>query len=163
MSEKPKSAGAAALGWWHSNLHAEDSGSARALAARLRRGGPVAVLSEPAVQELAKQLALGPERAADLVRLVRLLAEIRENQGTRLAERLGGSDPVLSRLRFQKLMRAEGDELATLLRRAIVMAGRRCNVAALASDLLDWEAARTRWCFQYFSADAPEDNQKESV
>jgi len=88
---------------------------------------------------------------------------VREHGSMSLARRLGGPDPVLSHLRFQRLMRAQGDELTALMRRAIGMADRRCNVAALASDLLNWEATRPRWCFHYFGADAPRDDAKENV
>lgn len=159
----PKSPGAIALGWWQVNLGARESAAARALAARLRRAAPMAALCEPAVQDLAVSLNIGPGRAHDLVRLVCLLAEVREHGSARLARRLGGTEPVLSNLRFQRLMRAEGDELTALMRRAISMADRRCNVAALASDLLHWETARTRWCFDYFGAEAPGNDAKESV
>jgi CRISPR system Cascade subunit CasB len=155
--------GAIALGWWSRNVGARDSASARALAARLRRAASVEALCEPAVQDIAASLTMGPGRAPELVRLVCLLAEVREHGGETLARRLGGADPILSRLRFQRLMRAEGDELTALLRRAIAMADRRCNVAALATDLLNWEAARPRWCFHYFGADAPRDDAKEIV
>lgn len=163
MSDDPKSPGAIALGWWSANLGARENASARALAARLRRAAPMAALCEPAVQELATSLHMGPARAAELVRLVCLLAEVREHDSATLARRLGGGEPVLSHLRFQRLMRAEGDELTGLMRRAIAMADHRCNVAALANDLLWWEAARPRWCFHYFGADAPKDDAKESV
>ncbi|ARC88511.1 type I-E CRISPR-associated protein Cse2/CasB [Rhodovulum sp. MB263] len=163
MSDDPKSPGAIARGWWRANLGARESAAARALAARLRRAAPMAALCEPAVMELARALHMGPGRADSLVRLVCLLAEVREEDAATLARRLGGSDPTMSPLRFQRLMRAECDELIALLRRAVGMADRRCNVAALAQDLLYWEEARPRWCFHYFGADAPRDDLKESV
>jgi CRISPR system Cascade subunit CasB len=163
MSENSKSPGAIALGWWNTNLGARGSTAARALAARLRRAAPMAALCEPAVQELARLLHMGPARVTEFVRLVCLLAEVREHDSITLARRLGGADPVLSHLRFQRLMRAEGDELTALMRRAIRMADRRCNVASLANDLLHWEDARPRWCFEYFGADAPRDDARESV
>jgi CRISPR system Cascade subunit CasB len=96
------------------------------------------------VIQLAHALDLPPGRADQLVRLSTLLAEIRENSAETLARRVGGAEPVLSSLRFQRLLRAEGEELTDHLRRAIIMADRRCNVAALAADLLNWEAARPR-------------------
>ncbi|MBD3803447.1 MAG: type I-E CRISPR-associated protein Cse2/CasB [Thioclava sp.] len=164
MSEQGKGPGAIALGWWSTNIGARESSSARALSARLRRAAPVAVLCEPAVQQLAQDLSYGPAQADRLVRLVSLLAEVREHVGTPLASRLGGSDPILSNLRFQRLMRAEGDELTAQLRRAIGMADRRCNVAALANDTLHWgDKTRARWCFQYFGADAPAENSEETI
>ncbi len=164
MSEQGKGTGAIALGWWSTNIGARESSSARALSARLRRAAPVTVLCEPAVQQLAKNLNYGPAQADRLVRLVSLLVEVREHVGTPLASRLGGIDPILSNLRFQRLMRADGDELTAQLRRAIGMADRRCNVAALANDVIHWgDKTRARWCFQYFGADAPAENSKEII
>ncbi|MBS0126542.1 type I-E CRISPR-associated protein Cse2/CasB [Thetidibacter halocola] len=163
MIEDPKGLGAVALGWWRRNIEPRDNPAARALSARLRRGAPMAVLCEPRVQDLAHELSLGPSRAAELVRLAALLAELRENDPAPLPRRVGGEDPVLSQLRFQRLLRAEGEELTAQLRRAIVMADRSCNVAALASDLLRWDAARPRWCFHYFGADAPAKDIQEKT
>jgi CRISPR system Cascade subunit CasB len=156
MSQEKKGPGAIALGWWAREIAQRDSPAARGLSARLRRAAPMAVLCEPAVQRLARALDLDHWQSDLLVRLAVLLAELRETSPETLAQRLGGGDnAVLSNLRFQRLLRAEGDELTDHLRRAIVMADRRCNVAALAADLLDWEAVRPRWCFHYFGADAP--------
>lgn len=155
MSEDRKGPGATALGWWSERIAPRDIPAAKGLSARLRRAAPLAVLCEPAVIQLHAAIGLPSSQADRLVLLATLLAEIRENSGETLAKRLGGAEPVLSHLRFQRLMRADGGELADHLRRAIQMADRRCNVAALATDLLHWEAARPRWCFNYFGADAP--------
>lgn len=155
MSEEKKGPGGIALGWWSREIAPRDIPAARGLSARLRRAAPFAVLCEPAVIGLATALDLRPAQAGPLVRLASLLAEIRENSAETLARRLGGAEPVLSPLRFQRLLRAEGEELTDHLRRAITMADRRCNVSALAADLLHWEAARARWCFHYFGAEAP--------
>lgn len=163
MSEEKKSPGAIALGWWAREIEPREIPAARGLSARLRRAAPLAVLCEPAVIRLSTGLDLGPARADQLVRLATLLAEIRETCAEPLAKRLGGAEPVLSSLRFQRLLRAEGDELTSHLRRAILMADRRCNVAALAADLLQWEAARPRWCFHYFGADAPAKDFEEKT
>lgn len=159
MSEEKKRPGAIALGWWARDIAPRDVPAARGLSARLRRAAPQAVLCEPAVQGLGAALGLRATQADRLVQLAILLAEVRdsgpETLAQRLGDRLGGGKPVLSPLRFQRLLRAENDELTAHLRRAIIMADRRCNVAALAHDLLHWEAARPRWCFDYFGADAP--------
>ncbi len=168
MTETAKRPGAIALGWWSREIFPRDQPAARGLSARLRRAAPMAVLCEPAVIELAGALDLRPDQADRLVQLVLLLAEIRENSAETLAKRLGGAEPVLSALRFQRLMRAEGAELTDHLRRAIQMADRRCNVAALAGDLLHWEAAggqavRARWCFHYFGAEAPVQDFEEKT
>lgn len=163
MSEEKKGPGALALGWWAREIAPRDIPSARGLSARLRRAAPLAALCEPAVQDLARTLGLGHRQADRLVQLAMLLAEVRETCVETLAQRLGGAGPVMSSLRFQRLIRAEGAELTDHLRRAITMADRRCNVAALASDLLHWEAARPRWCFHYFGAEAPVKNFEEKT
>lgn len=133
-----------------------------------RRAAPLTALCEPAVHDLARDLDFGPERAETLIRLACLLAELRESDpaplARRLARRTDGIESVLSGSRFEKLMRAEGEELTALLRRAIIMADRRCNVASLACDLIYWNpSTRTRWCFHYFGADAPLDDAKETA
>jgi len=162
MSEARKSFGQTVLGWWQVNIGARDSAQARALAARLRRAGPVESLSERAVHELARALEVQPAKADRLARMVRILAELREHDSATLAQRLGGG--VLSDLRFQRLMRADGDERDALLRRAISIADRRGNVAALANDIWVWDdSVRTRWCFHYFGADAPSEDFKETT
>lgn len=141
--------------WWWRNIGDRDQSHARALAARLRRAGPVEVLGEAAVHDLARSLQVTD--AAPLVRLVQVLAEVRDNVGQTLAQRLGGDPPALSTLRFQRLMRVEPDDLATALRRAVVMADRKCNVAALGRDVMHWtDMTRTRWCFHYYGAAAPD-------
>ncbi|RMD94320.1 MAG: type I-E CRISPR-associated protein Cse2/CasB [Alphaproteobacteria bacterium] len=160
-SRKQPSRGERAATWWRERLANRDSGSARGLSARLRRADALAALAEPQVQALARDLGLGEMQTDTLLRLVWALAELRENDGDSLARRLGGPEPLMSHLRFQRLMRAEGEEFTTALRRAIVMADRRCNVARLVADLLVWdhtewgEAARRRWIFDYFAAPQP--------
>lgn len=142
--------------WWHARIGARDSTSARALAARLNRGEGVDVLAERAVFDLGQSLGLlgQPER---LVPLVRVLAAVREDRGGPLPRRLGqGDQPAVSPLRFQRLLRAEDEELASLLRRALPMVKRACDVGALGADMLDWsDATRARWAFSYFGATPP--------
>jgi CRISPR system Cascade subunit CasB len=163
MSDERKGPGAIALGWWAREIAPRDIPAARGLSARLRRAAPLAVLCEPSVQDLGAALGLRAPQADRLVQMATLLAEVRDTSAETLARRLGGQEPLLSSLRFQRLLRAEGDELTDHLRRAIIMTkDRRCNVAALASDLLHWEAARPRWCFHYFGADAPAKMSEET-
>lgn len=155
------SAGGEILGWWSRALGDRDSGAARALAARLRRAGSVEALAERAVQELGQRLAL--RDGMRLARLACLLAEVREHTGERLARRLGGDDPVMSTLRFQRLLRADDAELPDALRRAILLAERRCNVAALGEDLLYWgDSVKMRWCFDYYGEQAPNPAEAEA-
>jgi len=150
------------LKWWSTALN-RDTTHGRALSARLRRAAPVEVMSEPEVHVLARELGL--KDAERLVRIVTLLAEVREHLAQPLAKQLGTGDPkVFSELRFQKLMRATGDELELGLRRAIKIAGHSCNVAALGEDLMFWsEKTRMTWCFHYFGADAPKPISEETA
>jgi CRISPR system Cascade subunit CasB len=161
MSET-KGRGGIAAQWWRENLANRESGRARGLAARLRRAEGIEALAEPEVAQLAHRLELAHEAGVTpLLRLVTVLAELREDAPESLARRLGGAEPVISTLRFQRLMRARGEEATTALRRAVVMADRRANAARLAGDLLIWDhpdwgdAARARWCFDYFGAPPP--------
>jgi len=171
MSDEPQAAapaaqritqGAIAAMWWRDHLADRERGSARALSARLRRADGITALAEPQVVALARRLRLGPPQAATIVRLVTVLADLRESDPQPLAARLGGPEPALSTLRFQRLLRSEGDDLTRQLRRALPMAGRRCDVERLAGDLLFWEhpehgdRIRARWSFDYFGAAPPE-------
>lgn len=166
MSEERTSVGSVVLGWWGQNIGNREIAGNRALAARLRRADPVGVLAERAVIELAGQIGIAAgsgERLDRFIRMVRLLAEVRSHDSRTLAARVGGADQMLSELRFQRLLRAEEDEAEDLIRRAILVADRKCNVAALGSDLLYWTApVRQRWCFHYFGADAPTQPSRES-
>lgn len=164
MTEEKQTTGSIVLGWWNQNIGNREAAHARALSARLRRAGTVEVLGERAVIELAGKLEIKAHdsRLPRFIIMVRLLAELRTHDGTPLARRIGGTDPVLSELRFQRLLRSEGEEFEDLMRRAILMADRKCNVAAFAGDVLHWrEAVRQRWCFQYFGAEAPSEQSRE--
>lgn len=159
-----QSTGEAIFKWWqtHLDLGGRNSSSARALSARLRRASGVEALAEPAVHALAQALDL-KRTARDteaLLRLVLVLAWVREHESgaqQRLAQKLGrGEPPLLSPLRFQRLMRAEGGEVVTALRRTLPLTQYRCNVAALGEDLRYWnDQTRTRWSFDYFGAEPP--------
>lgn len=159
-SNKPPARDAIAR-WWRIALGDRQKPAARGLAARLRRASVLDALAEPAVHDLARRLDLKPtERNVQaLLRVALVLAWVREDDAhASLAQRLGQGDaPRMSTLRFQSLMRAEGDELVAVLRRALALADQRCNVGALGSDLLHWsDKTRTTWSFHYFGAQAPQ-------
>lgn len=158
--------------WWRAHIADRESGRARALAARLRRAEGVAVLAEPEVHGLAAALRLRGQDAARLVALAQALAGVRENSAQTLAQRLGGRDKddrVMSPLRFQRLLRSRDEEFSIQLRRALLMAGRECDVGALGRDVLAWDHSewgdkvRTRWAFNYFGAsDARTEQETEA-
>lgn len=152
--EDEKQAGQIILGWWSRELGKRETGAQKGLSARLRRGDDVTVLCQKEVHDLARQLNLrdGPRAA----RLARVLAHVREHTGASLPRRLGGKEPVMSALRFERLIHSEGEDLETALRRALPMVGHAANVAHLGEAILFWsDATRTRWCFDYHGADAP--------
>lgn len=148
--------------WWAHNIEDRASGQARGLAARLRRADALAVLAEPAVHDLARVLDLRASQADRLVRLVQVLAHVRGPDAQTLARRLGGTDPAMSPLRFQRLLRSDSADLPAALRRALAMVDRRCNVVALAHDLLAWDhpdrgdLVRRNWAFDYFATPRPD-------
>lgn len=179
MSE-PQDKGAKVLAWWRTNLAArtqiqpdketeegrreahaaqkQAQTAARALSAKLRRGTYPAILFEPQVQNLLHQIQPKGDALKRFCQLLNVLGEVREYDHASLAKRLKGGDkePLLSHLRFKQLMTAEDDELATLLRRAVAVAGNRCNVAMLARDMLAWnDRTRARWCLEYFGVGEP--------
>ena len=141
--------------WWSSNIdNRENNPAARALAARLHRATGVEALAEPAVYRLAQGLGLGKRDrdACALILLATVLAEVRVNDRSSLAARLG-ENKALSRLRFERLIRSTPDELAAALRRALPMVERQCNVGTLGADLFFWnDKTRATWCFEYFGA-----------
>lgn len=156
--------------WWRTHLANRDSGPARALSARLRRADPISALAEPEVHELAKRLDTRPEQAAVLVRLVQVLAHVREDDRQSLARRLGaGESRAMSTLRFQRLLRMRGEDLTEALRRALPMSDQRCNVRQLGWDLRLWDhpeegdGVRMRWTFDYFGASKPETDKPQNT
>lgn len=157
-----KSPGTIIFSWWKQHLGNREAARSRALAARLNRADAVGALSEPAVHALMQSLGWQPTpwHVKALLRLALVLPQVREHSDASLAQRLGAGDPpAMSTLRFQRLIRAEDQELVTALRRALPLVDRRCNVPALGRDLVHWgqrdDRVRMRWCFDYFGATAP--------
>ncbi len=169
MSGEAENPGAIIMRWWRANLRPEDdTSSARALRARLRRADrALDVLCEPAVIALHQALgARSPRDPRDLAALVTVLAGIETYTSQRLARAFGvGEEPALSNLRFQRLIRSQDrPALAVALRRALPFVGRACNVAALGEDFLRWgEAVRIRWCFDYFGKASPPEGKVDAT
>ena len=163
MSEREESGPRKIIGdWWAREIGDRQSSPARALAARLRRATPVEALSEPAVHRLAARLnTRDPER---LHRVVTVLVRLREDGRKSLPRKLGEQrQPGAPYLRFQRLLRAEGEALTTALIRALPMVNNACDVGALGADLFFWnDATRVRWSFDYFGATAPESLEETS-
>jgi CRISPR type I-E-associated protein CasB/Cse2 len=169
------SRGSIARRWWE-DLQDTREGSPnpkrdRAALARLRRAAaPLQALEEPAVFDLYRRLGFGKERSHLERHLPRVtvvaavLAHIRQDAGRgetgfrrRFAEMLGqGDPPVMSALRFKRLLSADADqEMLVQFRRAVALAGHRnVDVGDVAAGLLGWDdqKVRVRWAFDYHGA-----------
>jgi CRISPR system Cascade subunit CasB len=169
MTTKSPDPAAVAAGWWRALQPYRHDGQPnptadRAALARLRRADLSAAMLDPATLELFRALRL--RSPADLPRVAltaAVLTAVREDDpGTHPARRLGidptdpNRRPLLSPLRFQRLMlAADDDERLILFRRAVHLAEGRINVRGLAKALLDWtEGTRRDWTFHYYAAGA---------
>ncbi len=171
--------------WWaelqgadHNDLsHHAGNPAARA---RLRRAStPTAAIEEPAVFDLYKRLGFGRgdiNRWLSRVSVVAaVLAHIRSDAPVtdsghrrRFAEMLGGNPPLMSPLRFKRLLAATSDQdLLIAFRRAVALAGsKNVNVEDVAASLLDWsDRRRMQWAFDYYGASiaAPKPTETVSV
>ncbi|MDN2565200.1 type I-E CRISPR-associated protein Cse2/CasB [Aquibium sp. A9E412] len=172
MSEATRTPGQIVLSWWARDLgnNADfDTGAARKARAELRRADTASrVLALEATHRLYRHLieaGAGPRFAGDngperLALIATVIAGLDAHARRSLPARFGEKQddrPRLSHLRFQRILRAGDDwELAVRLRRALPLAGRTANVAGLGTDLLHWnENTRNRWCFDYFGAPPP--------
>jgi CRISPR system Cascade subunit CasB len=150
--------------------------------ARLRRAAtPVVALEEPSVFDFYKKLGFGrgdvEGRLPRVAAVAAVLAHVRTDAmpaengfRRRFAEMLGrgGDRPLMSPLRFKRLLTAtEDQELLVAFRRAVALAGgRNIDVGDLAVSLLDWsERRRMRWAFDYYGAGiaAPKRNDTASL
>lgn len=147
----------------------ESRGAKRKNRAELKHAAsPAEVLAHPATHSLYALLCpnaedgktgIAPKR---LALIAAVLAGVEEPRSGTLPARFGEKThelPALSPLRFQRIIRAGDDwRLAVLLRRALPLVGKRCNVASLGSDLFHWgEDVRIRWCFDYYRAPPPDE------
>jgi CRISPR system Cascade subunit CasB len=169
MTAKSSDPAALAANWWRGLQPYRHDGQPnptadRAALARLRRADLNAAMVDPATLALFRALDL--RTPADLPRVAltaAVLATVREDDpATHPARRLGidpadpNRRPLLSPLRFQRLMLAADDEeRLTLFRRAVHLAEGRINVRGVAEALLGWtEDRRRRWIFHYYAAGA---------
>lgn len=180
MSETTRTPGQIILSWWGRDLGHNpdfDSGAARKARAQLRRASsPSEVLAQGVTHRLHRSLieagagqrfagSGGPERLALIaVVIAGIDAHARRSLPARFGEKQD-DHPRLSHLRFQRILRAgQAWELAVRLRRALPLAGRTANVAGLGTDLLHWnENTRNRWCFDYFGATPPQEEQAPAI
>ncbi|WGF90211.1 type I-E CRISPR-associated protein Cse2/CasB [Marinivivus vitaminiproducens] len=177
MSERLLSHGAAALAWWQGLQPGEVSGEGKrrpgdsAALARLRRAGtPAEALAEEATLALFTRLGFGSDegdrRLMRVATVAAVLAHVREhrvmndrrrNTAIGMIGRTSLEDAdsaILKPLRFKRLLAARTDEdLMRVMRRLVLLAERKTNVADLATSILYWgERVRVRWAFDYYAA-----------
>lgn len=179
--------GQAAQRWWTSLQDRRADGAPnrsrdRAAIARLRRAStPGDAFDEPSVFDLYRSLGFGVRQNEVVRRLPRVavlaavLAQVKPSDGReggkqRLATMLGvkaGEDrPVMSPLRFKRLLVADAEqEILTQFRRAVALVGaRNIDIGDLAESLLEWgkDPRRMRWAFDYYGAERAAPNATES-
>jgi CRISPR system Cascade subunit CasB len=146
--------------------------------ARLRRAAtPVDALEEPSVFDLYKKLGFGrnevDRRLPRVAAVAAVLAHIRTDAESgsgyrrRSAEMLGqGERPIMSPLRFKRLLAANEDQdLMVAFRRAVKLAGARdINIGDVAASILDWsDRRRMRWAFDYYGAGIAAPKQSDTA
>jgi CRISPR system Cascade subunit CasB len=161
---KQTTAAAVAAHWWRGLQPYKADGTPnpvadRAALARLRRSDLIAAMEDPATFDLFRQLEYrDPRRLVDVALCAGVLAVVREdNNRAHAARQLGvpsdnpNARPVMSDLRFRRLVAAETpEERLIALRRAVLLAGAAINVRDVAAACLDWsDTRRRRWLFQY--------------
>jgi len=173
MTGEPEmSWGHVARRWWAELQGADQNDGAHrgrdaAAVAHLRRAStPVDAVEEPAVVDLYKRLGFRRQEIdrwlGRVAVVAAVLAHIRSDvtavdggHRRRFAEMLGGEPPLMSPLRFRRLLAAATDQdLLTIFRRAVALAGtKNINVQDVAASLLDWsDRRRMRWAFDYYGA-----------
>jgi CRISPR system Cascade subunit CasB len=156
-----------AVRWWRAlqtyfpdgtpNPHAD-----RAALARLRRADLAGAMQDPATFALFHTLGCThPDDLPTVALCAAVLPGVREDdRRVHTARQLGAppgdpaARPVLSPLRFRRLIEADGEEERLIsFRRALALAGGALNVRELAAACLDWsEFRRRRWIFEYYAA-----------
>jgi CRISPR type I-E-associated protein CasB/Cse2 len=170
--ETPK-LGDIARDWWRQYLAGDDS-AARAARARLRRAhNPHDALTEAAAVLLARRL---PGRETQALALATVLAHVKDDSSQPLMRALGyrtppggkeSEPPLMARSRFDRVMRADADDLPSMLIRLVRQLGGSVRIAELADAVIWWpsEAGRARiqrkWAFDYFAA--PQANPDTSI
>jgi CRISPR system Cascade subunit CasB len=149
--------------WWRDlqpNSARKYQGDRAALARLRRTPTPLAAAEEPATINLARRLHATEQTLSRAALCAAVLACVRDDDPWPAARRLGlgdGGRPLISPLRFQRLIQAESDEERLVqFRRAIALADHKLNVRDLAEALLDWsEKRRIAWIFRYHDSPPP--------
>jgi CRISPR system Cascade subunit CasB len=172
-------AGVAALKWW-APLADRQHGDRAALAQLRRCEQAIDALAVPSAIALARTLVqsrLG-EKFVDALGLAVLLAHVKEHDPQRSVMRAAGwpsfprdrknqssgtERPVLSELRFRRLLQTTREDRIPAFVRLVRMLDARVNVVDLAESFLFWgDRRRQKWAFDYFAAGASAPASNES-
>ena len=86
-----------------------------------------------------------------LAAVIGLLAHVRTTTSERLARQMAGNPPVVSELRFRRLLQKDRRELFVALIRILRMLNHRANLHDLANSVYYWGNRTKRdWAFTYF-------------
>lgn len=124
--------------------------------AELRRAGTVAeVVMTPAFQRACSQFAghfQNEKKWEDrLAAIIGLLSHVREASGQKLGEQMAGNPPVVSELRFRRLIQRNRDDLYVAMIRVIRMLKYRANPYDLAGSIYYWgDSVKKEWAYSYF-------------
>jgi CRISPR system Cascade subunit CasB len=77
-----------------------------------------------------------------------------------IAKQMAGNPPVVSELRFRRLIQRDRNDLYPAMIRAIRMLGKQVNIYDLAASTYYWgDQVKRRWAFDYF----PNTPEKQSA
>ena len=84
--------------------------------------------------------------------IIGLIAHVRNPSHTKLALAMAGNPkPVVSELRFRRLIQRDRDDLYVAMIRILRMLGNTANLSDLANSVYYWgDGVKRRWAFDYF-------------
>lgn len=144
----------ALMDWWQSL--ANDKGT-RATLRRCKT--PRAVMLHPAYARLHHQVAAHLRGRGNwelqLARVVGLLSHTTgqtTNSARTLAKQMGGKQPVVSELRFQRLLQCNANDLYDRMTRIVQMLGENVYLPDLIESMFFWnDRTKRRWAMEYFA------------
>lgn len=143
--------GKALYNWWES---LEKQKGERA---ELRRAKSIHdVLMSPAFHRACKALEehFRAEKGWELklAPVIGLLAHVRVPVQQRLAIQMAGNPPVVSELRFRRLIQRNEQDLYVAMIRVLRMLDKKASIPDLADSVYHWgDKVKQRWAFAYFA------------
>lgn len=138
------------VNWWQNLEHN------KGIRAELRRcDSPQAVMYHPAFVRLSQRLQpmIGKREnwQYPLAAVVGLLSHVRSTSKQPLARAMAGSPPVVSELRFRRLLQRDRSDLYGAMIRVLRMLDHTANLQDLASSVFFWgDKVRRDWAEAYF-------------